>query len=111
MPDSGFRLKVNAGGGCAAELDGNVVVSHVMAAGADAYQLSPVAAAIIGFGVTGVGAFVIVVGRRLTSGMNRLYAALPGNFRYPDWFIPLIGTLVAIFGLLVAGLALAFGAR
>lgn len=75
----------------------------------NAYQLSPVVAAIVGFAVAVAGVVFIVTSRYLTPGLNRLYASLPGRFQYPRWFVPLFGTVLVVFGLVVAAISLAFG--
>jgi len=78
-----------------------------MIAGATSNELSPVVAAIVGFGVATVGALLVVASGPLRTGLNKLYGSLPGRFQYPRWFVPLCGAFLVIFGLLVAGIGLA----
>jgi hypothetical protein len=73
-----------------------------MIAAGNSYQLSPIAVVIIGACIVCGGVLLLFLGKRLTSGLNRLYATLPGRMKYPPWFALLLGWIFIGFGLLVA---------
>lgn len=59
-------------------------------------------AVVIGLGLIGIGAALMLVGGAVISRLNRLYAALPGKFQYPRWWHRFIGGIICGFGLIVA---------
>ncbi len=63
----------------------------------------------IGLGIIAIGVGMIRYGAPIIASLNKLYARLPGRFRYPVWWHRLLGGLFVAFGLLytVAGIVLA----
>lgn len=76
-----------------------------------AYALPPWLAVLSGLLVTLLGIGTLLLRRPITSGLNRMYGALPGGLRYPQWWFRMLGTALTGFGLLVTGLSLFFWLR
>jgi hypothetical protein len=64
---------------------------------------------LVGLAIVGVGVALITFRAPLTTGLNRLYAALPGRFQYPHWWVAFFGSLVCGFGSVIAILSVLFG--
>jgi hypothetical protein len=60
----------------------------------------------IGLAIALVGLGLAIFGRPLIIVLNRLYAAMPGRFRYPVWWHRLVGAVFLLVGLLIAGVGL-----
>lgn len=56
----------------------------------------------VGLAIAAAGMSLAVFGAPLVASLNRLYAHLPGHFRYPMWWHRLVGGLIAGIGLLIA---------
>ena len=63
--------------------------------------------------VAAIGAAVVLAGVALwiasgpiTRSLNKLYAALPGRFQYPHWWVRMIAALFFVFGLVTIGIAI-----
>lgn len=65
----------------------------------------------VGFGVGLIGVVIWLYGRYLTVGMNKLYAALPGRFRYPNWWHRAVGGFFIAFGVLILAVGAALAGR
>ncbi len=63
----------------------------------------------VGFAVVLGGLLVLAFHARLTRAFNAFYAELPGKFRYPRWFIRLLGYIFTAFGLAVVIVSAAVG--
>jgi hypothetical protein len=64
------------------------------------------AALFIGLAIALVGLGLAIFGQPLIAVLNRLYAAMPGRFRYPVWWHRLMGAVFVVVGLLIAGVGL-----
>ncbi len=64
---------------------------------------------LIGLAIVGVGVALVAYRTPLTTGLNRLYAALPGRFQYPHWFAAFFGGLTCAFGAVITVLSLILG--
>jgi hypothetical protein len=57
---------------------------------------------LIGLAVVAIGVGMIRFGAPIIASLNKLYARLPGKFRYPPSWHRLVCTLFVLFGLLFA---------
>jgi len=63
----------------------------------------------VGFAVVLGGVLVVTFHARLTRAFNAFYAEMPGRFRYPPWFVRLLGYVFTAFGLGVVIVSAAVG--
>lgn len=59
-------------------------------------------AIVIGVGLIGAGAALVLFGEGVIYRLNRMYAVLPGKYQYPLWWHRFIGGIICGFGLIVA---------
>jgi uncharacterized BrkB/YihY/UPF0761 family membrane protein len=65
--------------------------------------------AAIGAGVVLAGLALWIASGPITRSLNKLYAALPGRFQYPDWWVKMIAAFFFVFGLVMIGIAILAG--
>ena len=63
----------------------------------------------LGLAVVLGGLLVVAFHARLTRAFNAFYAEMPGKFKYPPWFIRVMGWIFTAFGLAIVGVSAALG--
>lgn len=73
--------------------------------------LPKLGAVLVGFIPIAIGVGLLRFGAPLIISLNRLYAQLPGRFRYPEWWRRLLGVIFVGLGLLIAVTGVLFAGR